>query len=210
MSAPAITLVDYGVGNVRAFANYYRRTGVDVATASTPGELLAAARVVLPGVGSFDHAMRELDRSGMRPALEELALQRRVPVLGVCVGMQMLTEGSEEGKEAGLGWVKGRVRRLPAHGPDGSPLPLPHMGWNTVRPVADAGVFAGMGDEPRFYFLHSYFVEVDDARQATATVEYGERFCCALAAGNLHGVQFHPEKSHRWGAALLSNFAALP
>lgn len=205
-----ITIVDYGVGNVRAFANYYRRAGIAVAAATTADELRGATHAVLPGVGSFDHAMRQLDRSGMREVLEELALVRRVPILGVCVGMQMLAAGSEEGSEPGLGWVPGWVRRLspPSDGHD-PPLPLPHMGWNTVRPLDQDGLFAGLDEEWRFYFLHSYYLDCPEPSRIAAVTTYGTDFCCAVRAGNVHGVQFHPEKSHRWGAAVLTSFARL-
>ena len=205
-----ITIVDYGVGNVRAFGNYYRRAGFDVVAATTADELRGASKVVLPGVGSFDHAMKQLNQSGMRGVLEDLVLAKGVPVLGVCVGMQMLAAGSQEGDEPGLGWVKGWVRRLAAAADErNEPLPLPHMGWNNVHPLSASGLFAGLGSGARFYFLHSYYLDAADSGQVAAVAAYGAEFCCAVGSGHIHGVQFHPEKSHRWGAALLSNFAGL-
>lgn len=201
-----IAIVDYGLGNVRAFQNVYARLNIPVAIASTAEALAGADRVIVPGVGSFDDAMGRLDRSGMRPALEELALGRRVPVLGVCVGMQMLAASSEEGRLPGLGWVPGTVRRFSGSA-GGRPLWVPHMGWNGVRPVAGADLFAGLERDARFYFLHSYYFEAGPGSEVLAVAEYGLEFACAVRAGNIFGVQFHPEKSHGWGMRLLDNFA---
>jgi len=185
-----ITIVDYGLGNISAFLNVYRRSNIEARTAATPGELEGATRLILPGVGSFDHAMEQLQRSGMRATLDALVLERRVPVLGVCVGMQMLGRSSDEGKLAGLGWIDGSVTRLATLMADQA-LPLPHMGWNDVRVVSSDPLFDQLEADSRFYFLHSYY------------------FACAVHAGNVYGVQFHPEKSHRWGTRLLQNFARL-
>jgi glutamine amidotransferase len=197
-----ITIVDYGLGNVLAFANSYKRLGISTAIARTPADLEQATKVILPGVGSFDHAMGLLNRSGMKDALVERATSARVPVLGVCVGMQLLGRSSEEGREPGLGWIDGDVRRLDsAH--------LPHMGWNDVAPVERGGLFAGLESEARFYFLHSYYFSTDRRGDVLASAEYGVEFACAVRSGNIFGVQFHPEKSHRFGMRLLQNFAVL-
>lgn len=202
-----ITIVDYGLGNVSAFLNVFRRSNVEARTAATADELRDAAKVILPGVGHFDHAMERLDASGMRPVLDALVLERRVPVVGICVGMQMLAESSEEGARAGLGYIPGRVRAFaswePARG-----LPMPHMGWNDVRPVAQSPLLAGLEDA-RFYFLHSYFFECARPEDALAVARYGEDFSCAVRHENIYGVQFHPEKSHHFGTGLLKNFASL-
>jgi glutamine amidotransferase len=200
-----ITIVDYGLGNVLAFANSYKRLGIATAIARTAIDLENATKVILPGVGSFDHAMGLLNRSGMRDALVELATVERVPVLGVCVGMQMLGRSSEEGHEPGLGWIAGDVRKLgsapAAH--------LPHMGWNDVSPVARGGLFAGLETDALFYFLHSYYFHCDRDTDVLATSQYGANFACAIRSGNIFGVQFHPEKSHSFGTRLLQNFAEL-
>jgi glutamine amidotransferase len=203
-----IHLVDYGLGNIKAFLNTYKRLDVAVEVARTPADLAGASRIVIPGVGAFDHAMELLDASGMRPALERLVRERGVPVLGICVGMQILCDGSDEGTRPGLGWVPGRVHHLATIAGDGCP-PLPHMGWNSVRASDTAVLFRDMAAEPRFYFLHSYAVACADARDVAATTGYGVDFCCALNRGNVFGVQFHPEKSHADGASLLRNFAEL-
>lgn len=204
-----IRIVDYGLGNVQAFANVYKRLGFDAARAKTASDLEDASRIILPGVGAFDHAMELLEESGMRPALEDMVANKRVPVLGICVGMQILADSSEEGKAAGLGWVPGRVRSF-ASRPESTRLPMPHMGWNDVSSVASAPLFAGLEADARFYFLHSFFFDCDHQHHVLARASYGFDFGCAVAAGNVYGVQFHPEKSHHYGATLLKNFAELP
>ena len=203
-----ITIVDYGLGNVRAFLNVYHRLNIPARAVSGASDLQGSTKVILPGVGAFDHAMERLASSGMRETLEDLALGARVPVLGVCVGMQMLARSSDEGTLAGLGWIEGRVRRFGAEGAFGG-LPLPHMGWNDVQPVGGSPLFARLEADARFYFLHSYYMACDRARDVAAVSSYGIDFCCAVHAGNIYGVQFHPEKSHHDGTRLLRNFAEL-
>lgn len=201
-----IRIVDYGLGNVLAFLNVYKRLNIPVAIAKTPTDLTDASRVILPGVGAFDHAMELLQRSGMREMLDELVLSRGVPVLGVCVGMQILAASSEEGQTSGLHWIAGSVRRLKATD-EGVPLRLPHMGWNDVAPVGSSQLFAGLETDARFYFLHSYHLVCERRKSVLAETDYGNRFVCAVHSGNIYGVQFHPEKSHQYGARLLKNFA---
>lgn len=204
-----IRIVDYGVGNIQAFMTLFKRLGLDAQRADTPQALEGATRLVLPGVGHFDHAMQCLNDSGMRPALEELVLGRGVPVVGVCVGMQMLAAGSDEGTLSGLNWVPGRVRAF-ATNPHCAQLPMPHMGWNDLQPAAGAKLFAREFDEsPQFYFLHSYYFEAQDKADVAATAHYGIDFDAVVSRGHIHGVQCHPEKSHHWGAQLLKNFAEL-
>lgn len=201
-----IAIVDYGLGNVQAFANMYKRMNVEAALVRDADALRAADRIILPGVGAFDHAMHLLDQSGMRATLDELVLERKVPVLGVCVGMQILAGSSDEGTAAGLGWIPGRVRRIAGQAGD-APLRLPHMGWNDVAPSRAGGLFNGLESDARFYFLHSFYFECEHAEHVAATSSYGGDFACAVGSGTVHGVQFHPEKSHHFGAALLKNFA---
>lgn len=203
-----ITLIDYGLGNIQAFTNMYKRLGFDVCRATNAAELDGATKLILPGVGAFDHAMELLDASGMRPVLDDLVLKHHVPVLGICVGMQILADGSDEGRLPGLGWVPGRVRAFKTDARSAH-LPLPHMGWNDVQPRAGARLFAGLENDARFYFLHSFFFECAEPQFAAATTGYGLEFSCAVSSGNVHGVQFHPEKSHHYGARLLKNFAEL-
>ena len=203
-----ITIVDYGLGNIRAFSNMYKRMNIEARTATRADELASAEKIILPGVGAFDHAMALLQHSGMRQALDDLVLQRKVPVLGVCVGMQMLAQGSDEGVLPGLGWIPGRVRAFKSE-PKLAGLPLPHMGWNDLRPARPTRLLEGLERDARFYFLHSFYFECTRGEDVAATASYGVDFACAVQAANVFGVQCHPEKSHHWGARLLKNFAEL-
>jgi glutamine amidotransferase len=202
-----IAIVDYGLGNVRAFLNVYSRLGIPVSVAKTEEDIRQASRLVLPGVGSFDWAMERLNASGMRAELDVAVIDKRTPVLGVCVGMQMMLSGSDEGSSPGLGWIRGRVTKLSV-GSNDRKIRTPHMGWNDVSVSSTDGLFGGIA-EPRFYFLHSYVAEPADELDELATAKHGRDFCCAIQRGNVLGTQFHPEKSHDWGAALLSNFARM-
>lgn len=203
-----IHIIDYGLGNIQAFVNMYKRLGVGTVRAKAPDDLVHASKLILPGVGAFDHAMELLEASGMREPLDELVLRRGVPVLGICVGMQILAESSEEGVSAGLGWVPGQVRAFGSNAKSEA-LPMPHMGWNDVAPAVASSLFKGLKEDARFYFLHSYYFECSDAANSAARAFYGFEFDCAVENENVYGVQFHPEKSHHWGAALLKNFAEL-
>jgi glutamine amidotransferase len=203
-----IHIVDYGLGNIQAFVNMYKRLGIESVRARTAEDLVGARRLILPGVGAFDHAIELLNTSGMRQSLETLVLDEKIPVLGVCVGMQILAESSEEGAAPGLGWIKGRVRSF-AGNQASAALPMPHMGWNDVHPLGTAALFHGLENDARFYFLHSYYFDCQEQSDAAAHAHYGFQFACAVQNGNVFGVQFHPEKSHHWGAALLKNFAEL-
>lgn len=203
-----ITIVDYGLGNISAFSNLYKRINIEARVARSAEELADATRIILPGVGHFDHAMELIEASGMRGALDEAVLGRKVPVIGICVGMQILAESSEEGERPGLGWIKGRVKSL-RELPLGNDKPLPHMGWNDVSPVQPHALFAGLENDARFYFLHSYYFDAAEATSVMAVANYGADFPCMVYSGNVFGVQCHPEKSHHWGARLLKNFAEL-
>lgn len=203
-----IVIVDYGLGNIQAFVNVYKRLGIPVAIAKAAHELESVDKLILPGVGAFDHAMELLDASGMRQALDNLVLSKKVPILGICVGMQILAKSSEEGELDGLGWIPGHVRAFKPL-PDTSELPLPHMGWNDVHVTGEHKLFKGLEEGARFYFLHSYFFECLHQDSVIATASYGIDFCCAVKSDNVYGVQFHPEKSHHFGTDLLKNFAEL-
>ena len=200
-----IHIVDYGLGNILAFRNMYKQLNLEVTVAKTAADLANATRIILPGVGAFAHAMELLEASGMRGTLTDLVIDRKTPVIGICVGMQILAEGSDEGSRPGLGWVPGRVRHFKTMAdPE---VRVPHMGWNDVSPRAGTGLFAGLEQEARFYFLHSYYFQCADTADAAAEARYGTAFTCAVKRGNVAGVQFHPEKSHHFGARLLKNFA---
>lgn len=199
-----VTLVNYGLGNIQAFAHIYQRLNLAVEVATTAEQVIKAQRLIMPGVGAFDWAMARLNASGMRDALDDAVINRKTPVLGVCVGMQMMAERSDEGVEPGLGWIKGDVKAFDAM--SGTKLPLPHMGWNDVDPASKDCLFAKI-EAPKYYFLHSYCVVPTNAADTLATANYGDRFVAAVRHGNIFGTQFHPEKSHNWGIDLLRNFA---
>jgi glutamine amidotransferase len=203
-----ITIVKYGLGNIQAFANLYERLNIPVTIADTAAKLATAAKIVLPGVGAFDHAMGRLNASGMREVLDRLVLKERVPVLGICVGMQILAKSSAEGAAPGLGWIDGVVKRFAAPTAQAR-IQLPHMGWNNVRPAADNRLLARLSAESLFYFLHSYYFHCHNPRNVIAVTEYGLQFASAVNHANIYGVQFHPEKSHQNGIQLLKNFAEL-
>jgi len=204
-----ICIVDYGVGNIQAFLNLFKRIGVEACRASTCEELVGVERLVLPGVGHFDHAMKRLNDSGLRIRLDELVLGAQVPVIGICVGMQMLAQGSDEGVLPGLGWVPGRVKAF-ANQSQSTHLPMPHMGWNHLQPKPHSTLFRkGFEDGAEFYFLHSYFFDAEDKQDVAATASYGLEFDAVVSRGHVHGVQCHPEKSHHWGEQLLKNFVEL-
>jgi glutamine amidotransferase len=202
-----IALVDYGLGNLQAFANIYRRLGIEAWPAHTAADLRRASRIILPGVGAFDWAMTRLQGSGLRDALDEEVLGGKKPVLGICVGMQMMARSSEEGVLPGLGWVDATVVRFDTRLLQGR-THLPHMGWNDVQPLATDTLFAGV-DDPRYYFLHSYYMKPVRPEDTLAESTYGLTFTSAVRSGNVYGTQFHPEKSHHWGIRLLQNFAEL-
>ena len=199
-----IAIIDYGMGNLGSIRNMLARVGQDAVITSEPGPILRAGKLILPGVGSFDAAMESLAARGLVPLLESCVLDRKVPLLGICLGMQILSRGSEEGRLPGLGWIDADTVRFR---PEGSGLRVPHMGWNEVQVRGPGGILAGYEGDPRFYFVHSYHVRCDHPEEVLATTRYGIEFHSALQKGNIVGTQFHPEKSHRFGMRLLKNFA---
>lgn len=204
-----ITIIDYGLGNIQAFINIYKQLHIPVKVAKSVSDFEGSTKLILPGVGHFDYAMQRFNDSGMRMKVESLVLQDSVPVLGVCVGMQIMAKASEEGVEPGLGWINGRVKSLAEIVKSGSNLPLPHMGWNSIAPNHKV-LFGGINPyDLEFYFLHSYYFDCVSQKNCIATTNYGSNFCSAVNSKNIFGVQFHPEKSHRFGVRLLQNFAEL-
>ncbi len=198
-----ITIVDYGIGNLGSVQNMFKRVGAQATITKNPDVIAQATKILLPGVGAFDPAMRQIVASGLQDVLNHKAMVEKVPVLGICLGMQLLTQGSEEGALPGLGWVKARCHRFPSM-PD---LRVPHMGWNLATPATPSPLTKGLEKDARFYFVHSYYVQVEDSSQSILKTHYGVTFDAALQAGNIYGAQFHPEKSHRFGMQLFKNFA---
>lgn len=203
-----IAIVDYGVGNVGAVANMFNKIGVRARLAASPAELREAGgappeALLLPGVGHFDAGMRRLRERGFVDALSELVVEGSVPVLGICLGMQLFSRGSEEGTLPGLGWIAADTKRLTF--PPGQSLVVPHMGWSeTIAPRE--GLFARFAETPRFYYVHSYHVVCDAPSDVAATCRYGVEFTASIHRRNIWGTQFHPEKSHRFGMTLLRSF----
>lgn len=201
-----IVIVDYGVGNVGSVQNMLRKVGAKSRISGKQADIEDADKLILPGVGHFSHGMSKLRDTGLIPILEEQVLKKNKPILGICLGMQMMTRGSEESDTPGLGWIEAFTHRFP----DTPGLRIPHMGWNTVRSGPSAQLFnRDELDAERFYFVHSYFVRADRAEHIAASCLYGIDFVAAFQVGNLYGVQFHPEKSHLFGMELFRRFAAL-
>lgn len=202
-----ISIINYGLGNIQAFINIYKSLNIPVDTVSTSEQLQKAKKLILPGVGSFDWAMSQLNASGMREELDRLVLNERKTIMGVCVGMQMMAQKSEEGSLPGLGWIEGEVKRFNEAGFN-QQTHLPHMGWNDAAPRRAECLFKEIS-EPRFYFLHSYYFAVSNSENILAETDYNGPFASAIRSDNILGTQFHPEKSHHWGIQLLKNFAEL-
>lgn len=199
-----ITIIDYGMGNLGSIANMLRKLGVEAVVSHSADDIDRAEKLILPGVGSFDHGMRNLRERGLVPVLEDQVHRRATPLLGICLGMQLMGRGSAEGCEPGLGWIDAdNVRLRP--GPDNDRLKVPHMGWNTVRLAADGP--DSLGSDSRFYFVHSFHLACRDDGDVLAWTTHGVPFVSAVRRDNLLGVQFHPEKSHRFGLRLLGDFA---
>lgn len=205
MSRPDVTIVDYGVGNLGSLRNAFARVGRTAQISGDPDVIAHAERVLLPGVGSFDRAVGRLSESGLGLAVIAAA-ERGVPVLGVCLGMQLLMDGSDEGALAGLGLLPGRATRFPAT-VDGQRLLVPHMGWSTAIAAKPSRLAPVLSDGGRYYFVHSYAVDAGDASDVLTWTDYGRRYASSVERGNVIGIQFHPEKSHRYGLAILRDFA---
>jgi glutamine amidotransferase len=203
-----IKIVNYGLGNILAFYNLYKSINIDIEIASTASELSSASKIILPGVGTFDQAMIKLNESGMRNVLDKKVLEEKVPVLGICVGMQIMLKSSEEGDLNGLSWVNANVIKF-------NPLinsienKIPHMGWNSINPVANSNLLDNLDKESEFYFLHSYYCDINDDNLILATTNYQKKFTSIFKYNNIYGIQCHPEKSHDSGITLLKNFSKI-
>ncbi len=203
-----IGIINYGLGNIRAFSNIYKKLDIEHKIISEKSELINVDKIILPGVGAFDHAMKSLNNSGMRNVLDKMVLEQKVPVLGICVGMQMLAMSSEEGIESGLGWINGNVKKFDT-GKIKNNEPLPHMGWNQLINIKKNKLTKNLSENSRFYFLHSYYFYSDDTNYTLAQADYTETFTAIVNYDNVYGIQCHPEKSHGNGIQILKNFGEL-
>ena len=205
-----ISIVNYGIGNIGSVANMLKHIGVPSRFASSVDEIDAATALLLPGVGAFGVAMQTLHRLGFVDVLRQKVLANKTPILGICLGMQILAKGSEEanstGNEPGLGFIDADFAKF--RFPPKSPFKVPHMGWSPISVKRDTPLLAMSDEERRFYFVHSYYARCNDPADVIATATYGDEFVCAYGRDNIFGTQFHPEKSHRFGMNLLKNFAA--
>lgn len=204
-----IVVIDYGVGNLGSIANMGRKAGGQFVVSSDLAMIAQAEKLILPGVGAFDNGMTKLRERGLIPVLNESVLQRKTPILGLCLGVQLFTRRSDEGRLPGLGWIAADTRRF-AVPPENRRLKIPHMGWNYIELAKCAPLFEHLPAQPRFYFVHSYHLVCDDPADVLAWTTYGHRFASAVNCGNIWGTQFHPEKSHRFGLTVMRNFLSLP
>lgn len=203
-----IAIIDYNLGNVGSIENMLKKLGHQAIITSDPDRLREADKLILPGVGSFDFGMSNLNKMGFVDLLNERVLNDKIPILGICLGMQLLTESSEEGILPGLGFIRAKTVKFPVEY-HGTKLNIPHIGWNYVEGRENSPLFTNAYADQRFYFVHSYYVVCSDETSMIATSEYGIQFTCAISRENIFGVQFHPEKSHKFGMNLLKNFAEL-
>lgn len=199
-----IVIVDYGMGNLGSIQNMLRKVGAEAVISREIQSIETADGLILPGVGSFDSALKSLEASGLVPILRQRVIDEKIPLLGICLGMQLLTNRSAEGQTPGLGWVDAETVKF-----ENSGLKVPHMGWNTVKVEKEDPLFKDMYPEPRFYFVHSYYVKCANSENILTATPYGHDFCSSLVKDNIRGVQFHPEKSHKFGMKLLKNFAEM-
>jgi imidazole glycerol-phosphate synthase subunit HisH len=203
-----ITIIDYGVGNVFAFQNVFKRLNIPSKIAKCENDLIGSSKLILPGVGHFDYAMSQLNNSGMRDRLDELVLKQKIPIIGICVGMQMMALKSDEGSLDGLCWIDAYVKKF-EEATINHHTKLPHMGWNDVKPIVNHPLFKGLEQEAIFYFLHSFYFKCSNTENIISKTDYGINFSSSVQLDNIYGIQFHPEKSHSYGERLLENFAKL-
>lgn len=201
-----IVIINYRVGNLLSIANMLKRTGYrEVYISDKIEDIKRADKLILPGVGHFDYGMKQLRQASFFESLNQRILENKVPILGICLGAQLLTQGSEEGEQPGLGWIQARTIRFDSSRMDPS-LKIPHMGWGDVKVQKPSKLFENMPEDPRFYFVHSYHLVCDDPTDELVSSTHGYSFVAGVERGNVLGVQFHPEKSHKYGLQLLSNF----
>ena len=203
-----IGIIDYGSGNVQAIATIYKNLNIEHQVLTRPEDLNKVDKLILPGVGAFDATMQQLIDSGIKEELNNLVINKKVPILGICVGLQVMGNGSDEGKLPGFGWISGRVRKFDKKKIESKPK-LPHMGWNTIKDVQNHDLFRDIDHDFGFYFMHSFYFDCNSKDNVLATSNYGEKFTSAIYSDHIIGTQFHPEKSHGNGVLLFKNFANL-
>ncbi len=203
-----IAVIDYNMGNVASIENILKKIGSEVVVTSDPEILQKAEKIILPGVGAFDYGMKNLHELGIADVLRDKVIDSKTPLLGICLGMQLLSEDSEEGSLPGLGFFKAHTVRFSSDW-YGEKLKIPHMGWDYISPKVDTQLFRNSLQDMRYYFVHSYYVECEDQSEVLATTKYGNQFASVIGRGNIYGVQFHPEKSHKFGMNLLKNFVEM-
>jgi|TARA_B110000971_G_C20021502_1_gene506571 glutamine amidotransferase len=196
-----IVIVDYKMGNLGSVKNMLKKIGAPSVISSDPIQIAKATKIILPGVGSFNRAMESINHLKLKEVLNEAVLINNTPILGICLGMQLMTNSSEEGDQAGLGWIDGKCIKFRS-----KHLRIPHMGWNYIHVEDQIAMANGLNKESKFYFVHSYFVSLNDSSNLLFSTRYGNEFCSAFHHKNIFGVQFHPEKSHKFGMQFLTNF----
>lgn len=199
-------ILDYGMGNTASILNMLHRLGGEAVISSDRQQILEANALILPGVGAFDNAMQKLNDTGLVDLIKQRIQEDKIPFMGICLGMQLLFDSSEEGELPGLGLIPGVVKRFDFSFLNKHQLKIPHMGWNVVRPKSESPLFKGFEPDPRFYFVHSYHAVCADSNHVAATCDYEYQFTCAVQKENIFAVQFHPEKSHKFGMQLFKNF----
>jgi len=198
-----ITIVDYGMGNLGSVMNMLKYLNIDSKIENKPSKIREAKKLILPGVGAFDHAIENINESGIKTALDHAVLDKGIPVLGICLGMQLLTNSSEEGIMPGLGYIPAVTKKFNLS----EEMKVPHMGWNTLTRIHDSPMTKNLSENNKFYFVHSFYVEVEDPKHSLMKTEYGIEFCSSIHRDSIFGVQFHPEKSHKHGMIILKNFS---
>lgn len=200
-----IVIVDYGVGNLRSILHKVIKLGIEAKISSKISDIGSAQKLILPGVGNFSRGMENMKSSGLKDVLEDLVLSRNIPILGICLGMQLFGKRSEEGNVEGLGWIDAETKRFDFQDQEAK-LRIPHVGWNKIKVIRDCGLLDGIDVNNSFYFTHSYYVKNNDANDVVAVTDYGFKFTSIVQEGNIYGTQFHPEKSHFEGMKIIENF----